>query len=1119
MSVAAGKMTPMTSSRVPRNLKKFVVGIDVGTNSVGLAALEVEEGARPVAVLSAISHIHDSGVLEAKTATTRLAAAGVARRMRRLRRRRSKRLDELDRLLTKLGWLADGDGSGQRVDHDPYLPWRARARLSTEKIADSSERGALLAVALRHMARHRGWRNPYVKASAFYVVSQPSELFTGYCRRVEAATGKVFHEAATVAELAVAALDHDQSVPLRMGKTEKMRTERPYSYIGGKLMQSDNANELHAWARMQGLDEGLLRELVDLVFAAESPRGSWVSRIGKDPLDPAHRRASKATDAFQRFRIISVLANVRIRAGAGQRGLTLDERRNAYEYLLAAKPGADPSWIEVAKHLGLPRGALAGTASLGDSAEERMPLRPPVHGTDLAIRGADKKLAMLQEWWGTAADDVRDAFIELLVDGQHDSATAAGVAAWELFHDLDEQTLSALDGLDLPAGRGAYSVHSLRTLTQRMLSSTDDLHAARKAVFGVDDFWTPPAEAIGAPVGNPSVDRVTKIVARWLRAAESEWGPPTTITIEHVREAFLSESAVRERDREMRRRFDANEKDRLALKTADRDGTRVRDADVRRYQAITRQKGQCAYCGDTITITTSEMDHIVPRKGVGATNTRTNLLAVCVPCNRSKGNIPFAGWAEHSPRTGVSVAEAVARTKFWTKDPGTSPRSWRVFVKEVQERLARTDEDPEIDSRSMESVAWMANELRDRIAAHFGDTKVSVYRGAVTAGARGAAGIAQKIPFLGGCGKTRLDRRHHAVDAAIVALLDESVARTLAERNNLRATQAYRPDPGNDWRNYRGNGPQAVARFEEWRSRMDELAALLTGAFEEDRVIVMENLRLRLGDGKGHDDTIHQLTRRCLGEAFTRSEIDAASTPALWTALTRDPDYDPGKGLPANPGRRLRLQGTHLGADDVIEFFDKPRAALAVRGGWAQLGDSIHHARIYRWEERGRVKYGMLRVFTADLLRHRNDDLFTVEPKPSWISMRVAHPSIGGSDLSEKEYLGWLVPGDEILVPADAAPTAPLLGSVRRWKVRGFEDALRVNLSPVVLAEEGLERFLAQVHLADEDINKVKEIVAGKGRHSVNKFFAVSPVVIRRDALGRPRLQSNAGLPVCWRGR
>ena len=172
MSVFACMMVAMNRSRVPRSPKNYVVGIDVGTNSVGLTALEIDEAGPPTALLSAISQIHDSGVLEPKTATTRFGAAGVARRMRRLRRRRSKRLNELDRLLTELGWMTDGDRP--EPDGDPHFAWRARAQLSVRKITDIAERNLLLAVALRHMARHRGWRNPYVKAPTLYIEPEPS---------------------------------------------------------------------------------------------------------------------------------------------------------------------------------------------------------------------------------------------------------------------------------------------------------------------------------------------------------------------------------------------------------------------------------------------------------------------------------------------------------------------------------------------------------------------------------------------------------------------------------------------------------------------------------------------------------------------------------------------------------------------------------------------------------------------------------------------------------------------------------------------------------------------------------------------------------------------------------
>lgn len=1125
----------------PRNAKRYRVGIDVGTNSVGLVAIEIDDAGRPSSILSAISHIHDSGVLEHKTATTRLAAAGIARRLRRLHRKRSKRLAQLDVFLAEQGWTTPGQESGET--QDPYVAWRARARLATGTV-DDIERGALLAVALRHIARHRGWRNPYTGHKTFYEPGEYSEFFQDFRKRVEAAVG---HDlpGCTVAELAEAAIDIEHMSgsevrPLRIGKTAKARLEKPFSYLGGKLLQVDNANEIHAYALAQGWNERLLRAVIDHVFIADSPRGSWVSKVGKDPFD-GRLRAPKATDAFQRFRIVSVLANVRVREGNEARSLTVEERRQAFNFLLGALPTSAPTWSDVANELGLRRGAMFGVAAVDDEGAERLPLRPPTHVTDAEMRSVKPILGTLKAWWSSAGAEQRDALVVMLTDGFLDETTLGGAATASLLEELDEEALAALDRIGLPAGRGSYSAASLRALTDRMLASNDDLHAARKAVFGVSDDWAPPIEPVGAPVGNPAVDRVTKVVARWLGAAEAEWGAPEAVTIEHVRESFMSESAARERDREMRNRFDAAEKRRQQLKAGGMD--RVRDSDVRRYQAITRQKGQCAYCGDTITMESSEMDHVVPRKGVGSTNTRTNLLAVCVPCNRSKRNIPFAVWAGNSSRPSVSVEEAVARTKHWTRDAGASPLAWNAFLAEVTERLKRTEEDPEIDARSMESVAWMANELRERIDAHFravsangrggtttgAATNVYVYQGAVTAGARQAAGIAARIPFAGGGGKTRLDRRHHAVDAAVIALMDASTARTLAERNSMRSAQFYEHNPERDWRDHRGSNPAAQERFATWKGDMRILADLLDDAFVEDRIVVTENLRLRLGSGKAHDDTIHPMTRRKVGGAFTREQIDAAGTPALWTALTCDLQYSPAAGLPANPARTLRLHGTRLCAEDTVALFDKPRAAIAVRGGWTQLGDSIHHIRIYRWDEKGKTKYGMLRVFTADLVRHRHENLFTVEPKPSWISMRVAHPAIGRSDFSGKEYLGWLVPGDELLVdmtPFKSEQLRDLQDTIgmptrMRWRLAGSDSPVRVSLKPASLAWEGLDKWARGAVPTEAQQDSLTKLLKTRGwLIAANTLFGEGdPIIIRRDALGRPRLESKVGLPVTWRIR
>src|SRR5699024_8712902 len=133
-----------------------------------------------------------------------------------------------------------------------------------------------------------------------------------------------------------------------------------------------------AYARTQGWDADFTQTLIDLVFAAESPRGSHVSKIGLDPLTN-EPRAPKATDSFQSFRIASVLANIRITDGEQSRRLTQFERSQAFEFILDTKPGEQPTWAEIAKKLGYKRSQLAGTAAVDEEGGERLPLRPPVH--------------------------------------------------------------------------------------------------------------------------------------------------------------------------------------------------------------------------------------------------------------------------------------------------------------------------------------------------------------------------------------------------------------------------------------------------------------------------------------------------------------------------------------------------------------------------------------------------------------------------------------------------------------------------------------------------------------------------------------------------------------------
>jgi len=984
--------------------------------------------------------------------------------------------------------------------------------------------------------------------------------------------------------------------PARLGKNDGRSR---VGLLTSKVHQSDLIRELRRIFEMQGLSNELLHIIITKVFQAKSPKGSAKERVARDDLDKTQYRAEKASLAFQRYRIVTILCNLRVQEQSGQRALTSHERMACLEFLWnpvddRGQTMVDVGWADVAQRLGVTRASLKGTAGQTEDGE-RASARPPVNVTGACVRACGVKDLILE--WDSADEAYQEALVEMLGNGSGSGANRDEVSrAEEFIADLPEDQLAKLDAISVPEGRAAYSVKTLRRLTQRMLTTEDDLHAARKAIFDVPDDWKPTPPDMGEPVGNPAVDRVLKIVQRYLLACQREWGVPLSVNVEHTRDGLMSAKQARDVDRENNARYDRNREleadiaaylnqNGVSVRSGDDDsfeenpdtpltGQAIgrRKADIDRMRALSRQEGRCLYCGSVLDFLTMEMDHILPRAGAGATNTQVNLAAVCRPCNHSKGKQPFAVWALSGIRPEVSLEDALDRVdgfRFFGID-GDDRRYQARFKKEVKDRLRRSDCDEAIDNRSMESVGWMANELHHRIEAYFAKenertdrvTTVAVFRGWITSEARRAAGIEDKIMLIGGkAGKNRLDRRHHAIDAATIAMLrqgaaqslvtqqkaredgfgDFDIAQILTERDSMHrayelTTSDYmldkddRPRPA--WTLYKGSNPEL---FNAWQSQMRTMADLVQERLTEDGVPVFEFLRLKVGSSSGHEDTMKSTIRARVGDEMSVAMIDRSATPQQWVALTRNPDFDRVQGLPADPARTVRVGSQWLNANDDLEFFPTGAGCVAVRGGYAELGASFHHARIYRCVKTlssGKAKpfYAMMRVYTLDLLpfRDKGVDVFSVPLPPQCMSHRTAEPKLRDA-LADgcAEYVGWIVPGDELLLDMSTQTTGAVGTFLQQfpgtcsWVVQGFFAPGRLHLRPRYLAGEGAVSEAENKKVSETRVvvpPSTEKIVSGQGYlPAVNVLFSeCNPRIIRRDILGRVRARSAAHLPASW---
>jgi len=1094
--------------------KEWILGVDVGDRSVGMAAVEFENGL-PSQILTAVSVIHDGGVGNPKYQTSRLAEAGMARRVRRLRRRRQSRLRKVDRLVERHGWVLPPSTSLSLLN-----AWEARRRLVEETILDEKERAVLLGRAITHMARHRGWRNPWLPVRTLWDSEVPS---TGLVEAVQNAEDRfgVTLEPGTLGQLG-ALLSQDPNLRMHPQRGAKQAP----SLLSSRARQEDVLWELRLIAKKQGIADDVLRELADAIFG-QHPVTVPKERIGRDPFDPNQLRAPVASLEFQEFRIRDKVANLRIREGRNKRLLTLDERQQVVKALMGSKERL--TWAEVA----LDVLGLANEGLLAIPEEHGYSSLAPRDDTAAAIESwfatKGKALKQTRQWWAKATRTERAALVRLLTNeaGDDELDVALQIPKEEL------EELGELARGSLQSGRAAYGLGTLQKLNDAMSGSMLDLHGAIKACFDVGDDWRPPLPRLDEPTGQPTVDRNLAAVRKFLSAATLRWGLPSRIVVELAREGERTPAKLQEQKRERARRQGWN--DRLREELRQSGISEPRRADLVKHTLLSMYDNTCLYCGNSIAWDNSEIDHIVPRAD-GGVNRLENLAVVCLHCNRAKGRQPFGLWAKQQ---GIDLNAVLDRVRALPYEKGSrwsSERELRAYKKAVKARLRRVTADPE-EVRSIAPTSYAAVALAERLRSFMvdnhgndGDRAVAVVAGGVTAEARRVLGLSVSEIFERSGHTKRLDRRHHAVDALVLTTMTPAAMRLLTERSVARREQEFFRRPAEvNLESWEARAASSE-KFNAWQEAGTQLVGLIDEASKSDRIAVVRPLRLR-PSGKLHEDTVFALQRHHVGDPWTQEQIRRVVDADTYVALSTLAEQAGGV-LERDDQRCIPSRYGEVGPNGIVELFPNDRAMMRVSTGAANL-ESIHHARLYAWKDGSKgYKFAILRVWLADLaicgLLDGRQNVLTSELPPWSQSWRYAHDSLRKAvSKGDAKYLGWLAPGDElefaVANPKQQLPGDGMIKSFldrfpeRHWFIRSFTEPARIALGPLYLAEEGLAA-------GEEFPSSVTTILQQGWRPSINTLFSCPDlVVIRRTTLGKPRWKSTEenseteSLPISWK--
>lgn len=762
---------------------KYRLGLDVGTASCGLVALELNAEGEPVKPAYNSLDIWSEPLQPAKSGGVgqpKKAARRAARMMRRGICRRARRLRHIAYLAPLLGLQASAiaPDAGQKIH-------RLRAQAAEARI----ELGDLLRVLLR-LAKNRG-------PSGDWVYVEPDETKKGKrtSRKAEAATNspetnqadEVVKKSAeekqsivggvrkleglmreTAATLGKSELTLGQYLAYRFDRGEGVQIGKPYIglYPSRRMVETefnriwDKQAEFHPVLR----DAGTREKFHEAIFH-QRPLKSPAPMVGRCPLEPTLARAPAAQMAAQAFRIEKQLADLRWGIGKHAEHLSL-EQKAAIRRLLNEQ--AEVSFSSIRKALeeaGLPspngrglnmerasRDKLKGNSTL--AAVRRLEL-------DAEWRALDEKtqiqvinfLADLGSPDALENDDWQTKFRKLereKSDRKYKKPVRVNKKQWKyterdfevpfvvfINHLRKHPKFGRLSAMGFDGGRMGYSIKALKRLTGLMQAPDEDgvLYDERAAVdHAYPEHNKPRVLSATLPrppeTGNTVVDvALRQVYYAVRRAMEALGGPPAQVIVELSRDMALGVTKRGEIENKIKKNAKARRKAEAKLKEH---GEQATERNIARYQLWESQLTYCPYCAERIELgealsSATEREHILPRALTRVGGKRSQIVLAHTTCNQEKGNrTPWQAFGQDQARWRVIEERAAqfAKNRLWGKAKLLLLKDWEDEVLTNEAIAGFTD-------RQFHESSWIAKLTAQWLRGVCAN--VSVSRGELTA--------------------------------------------------------------------------------------------------------------------------------------------------------------------------------------------------------------------------------------------------------------------------------------------------------------------------------------------------------------------------------------------------
>jgi CRISPR-associated endonuclease Csn1 len=747
-------------------MRKKILGLDIGSNSIGWALLEGDDG-KASKIIGLGSRIFTKAV-EEKTPTPKNVKRRDSRLGRRVIQRRARRKQRMLNYLVKLKLLPQelsGHTQPEVILNDLGDPYQLRKK-SLDSALSAHEMGRVLL----HLVQRRGFLSNR-KTLIGDMVDDPDVLDaleelegdgdtstegakeeTTFKKDISELRNRIEETGSRTLGEYLAGLDQHTSKRNRTHDGGHLRTDRK--------MYFDELNEI--WEVQEAFHDQLnseVKEQIDQIIFFQRPIRLRSDRIGKCSLEPTRKRCRIGRLEYQRFRYLQDINHLTYFDPYQEKNVTLTTAQR--DILIAHfEDKASLTFAQLRLLLGFGRDK---TYSFNLETDNKK-----LKGNITRI-----KIKSVCPQWDDFSEEEQYSLIEdLLTINKKSVLKARLINHWK----LPLEIAINLCFLEFEPGHGNLSVKAINKLLPFLEDGCIYSDAREKAGYGYEKEEIVASDKLGKPpeTSNPIVNKGLQEVRRVVNALIKEYGKPDIIRVEMARDLEMNTKRYKQQQQQQNKNTKAND---VAQEEFEKIGktnphlklrTYASRQDKLKYRLWKDQDTRCAYSGRGISLSILfsgeiEIDHILPYSQ-SLDDSYMNKVVCYAAENQKKGQATPRDAFSKDEEKWNQITQAISR---WDRSIQSKKNRFYQQADDVQARdfiSSQLNDTRYITSVALEYLSTLGSDI-------------TTCKGQITAWLRHQWGLNSLIGLSDK--KERIDHRHHAIDAAVVATVDRGFYNTL----------------------------------------------------------------------------------------------------------------------------------------------------------------------------------------------------------------------------------------------------------------------------------------------------------------------------------------------------